>query len=176
MSKVKSNTTNNTPAGTNDRARKVKKIILIILLLVFEVGLLCSFPYVKFVWEKFINNNPLYTRYTFSCLAIVYIGIVLAITAIALGTSLVIKSLKENIFTHDSTKLLRIIARLFGLVGLLMIIFTIYATIVTPGLGSAWIWILVASLVFFIGDSCFLFIADLFEDAVNYREENDLTI
>ncbi len=160
-----------------DTFRNIGKILLIVALAFVAILGGSLYPFLTDFWNWVVTQDAGYAPWTGVALTLLYIGISLVLVILTLAILLVMRSFKTNIFVKEHTKLINISGHLLMVDSILTVIFYAIIQFRTPGgTGSIGMYIIGIAIVFLILALGAYFFAEMFEMAVEYREENDLTV
>ena len=118
------------------------------------------------------------THLFYPSMAFLVVGTAGVALAIVLAAYLVLRSTRRNILGRHTVKVLKIMGHSCFASFLTIVLSLIYLQLaLPPGYQGPWfLWFLMALLACVTAALAFYFIASLISDAVDYREENELTV
>ena len=156
---------------------KIRNTILLLTLALSAFALLALFPLLLVLSRSFAEHNPEIAYMQFPILLLSYGMVTAIILAVVIGFYLVLQSNRQNIFARKTVKRLRIMAHSFTCAFLFTTAILVYSTSqIGNEVGLPGGYIILAMGVNFAGANVLYFITSLFEKAVEYKEENELTV
>lgn len=124
------------------------------------------------------NIDPAISHLFYPSLTLLILGAAGVAVAIILAAYLVMRSISHNILERYTVKVLRIMGHSCFFSFLIIVISLVYLGFaLPPGYGGPWgFWFLMALLACLTAALAFYFLGNLISDAVDYREENELTV
>ena len=141
--------------------------------------LLCIMMYflVYKISANFVHWNPELAYMQMPLYALAVLIITGIIVSLSIAFLLVHRSTKENIFRRPTVKLLYLMGHFMGFAFLMSFLFFMYAYLnLGEHIGLPGGFILIFNLITFVGTNVVYFVAGLFAEAVDYKEENQLTV
>ncbi len=143
------------------------------------VALLLSlmFYLVRFVSLSFAQENPDIAYMRLPILLLVYLMLLMLIAAILIAAYLLFKSTSENIFSIRSVQGLYRMGHCFSIASIANFSIIIYSfSQLGEEVGILGVYLIAACAVVLIATMVMYFIANLFKRAVEFKEENEMTV
>lgn len=161
----------------DETMKKVPSIILQITLSICILLFLGSLVLVYFLSEEFAKSSPEIAYMQYPILILCWLIILGIIVALCLGVYLIQRSRKDNIFEKTTTTVLNMIGHCFGIGFLSSVGIYVYSYLcIGREVGLIGVYILATILVTFTAAIVFYFIASLFDKAIEYKIENEMTV
>ncbi|HHT44234.1 MAG TPA: DUF2975 domain-containing protein [Fastidiosipila sp.] len=157
--------------------QRVKPILLsglLFLAIAFFVGM---FPFLIHMSAQYVNWNPELSHLRIPFLVLIFLVLLVSIVALVLALFLVLRSTRKNIFESLTVRMLNLIGHSFLAGALFFGVMYIYGYAqLGKEIGLVGGYLVLALAGYFLAAILVYFITDLFRKAVEYKEENELTV
>ncbi len=159
------------------RAGKIHNVILIVTL-ILGIPVVCfGYVFLYLVSGEFAEASPEIAFMRTPLLIFTYLIVTAILALVIVLLVFAIKSIRKNIFDQGSIRMIYTMGHLLSfafLTAVVMIIYT-YAKIGSEA-GLVGSYMILMTLILFSAANLIYFVARIFQSAVSYKEENDLTV